>query len=296
MTESGASVVSEPWTVGRVLGWALKDFRDRGLENPRLDAELLLCHALGLDRIRLIVESQRPLAPTELGRYRELIKRRRQSEPIAYILGEREFYGFDFKVDARVLIPRPDTEVLVDVALERTRERDMFGNALDLCTGSGCVAIAFAKRRPTWRGAALDLSEDALALAAENALRLGAIFGLRFAAGDLYSPLGPEERFDLVTANPPYIPEADVAGLETQIKDFEPRIALDGGPDGLALIRRIVDGARAHLVPGGVLALETQFDQGPRVRELFERAGFESVDLRRDYGGRDRVVSGRAPA
>ncbi len=282
---------TEPWTIGRVLAWAAGDFRARGLESARLDAELLLGHALGLDRIRLIVEHQRPLAPGELSRYRDLIKRRRSGEPIAYILGVREFYALPIRVDARVLIPRPDTETLVEVALERTQSRSMFGNALDLCTGSGCVAIAFAHARRTWRVTGVDASPDALAVARDNALRLGTVPGVRFVDGDLYEPLAAE-RFELITANPPYIPDAEVEELEPGIRDFEPRLALAGGSDGLSVIRRIVAGAPERLSPGGVLALEVGHDQAGRVSELFEQAGLSSIERRRDYGGHERVVSG----
>jgi release factor glutamine methyltransferase len=281
------------WTVERVLGFATDDFKSRGIESARLDAELLLCHTLKLDRVRLILERKRPLAREELGLYRELIKRRRTREPMAYILGEREFYGHSFRVDARVLIPRPDTETLVDVAIERTRERSMFGSALDLCTGSGCVAIAFAKRRPTWRTTGVDLSEDALLVARHNALRLGAVFNVAFASGDLFESLPAETRFDLITANPPYIPSRDVDELEPGIRDFEPRLALDGGGDGMALLGRIVSEAVARLEEGGILAVEVHHDQAPRVSELFEKVGLRGVERRRDYGGHERVVSGR---
>lgn len=284
---------TEPWTIGRVLAWATTDFRSRGMESARLDAELLLGLALGLDRIRLIVEHQRPLAPDELSRYRELIKRRRSGEPVAYILGVREFYGLPIRVDARVLIPRPDTETLVEVALERTQSRSMFGNALDLCTGSGCVAVAFAHARRTWRVTGVDASPDALAVARDNAQRLGLVPGVRFVDGDLFEPLGADERFELVTANPPYIPDAEVAELEPGIRDFEPRLALAGGSDGLSVIRRIVAGAPRHLSTGGVLALEVGHDQAGPVSELLEQAGLSSIERRRDYGGHERVVSGR---
>jgi release factor glutamine methyltransferase len=150
--------VSEAWTIARVLKWAADDFRKRQNPSPRLDAELLLAHALGHDRIRLVLDSERQLDTAELGRYRELIQRRRSGEPIAYILGRREFYGLSFATDQRALVPRPDTEPLVEVALERTRARSMHGRALDLCTGSGCVAVSFAKARPTWRVTATDIS------------------------------------------------------------------------------------------------------------------------------------------
>lgn len=295
MSAPAESSATETWTIAKVLAWATEDFRGRGVESARLDAELLLSEALGLDRIRLIVESRRPLAPAELGTFRELIKRRRAGEPIAYILGRREFFGLSFRVDARVLIPRPDTEALVEVALERTEHRYMFGNALDLCTGSGCVAVSFAKRRPTWRVTASDLSEPALALAFENAQRLGTVFGMRFVAGDLLAPLAADERFDLITANPPYIPEADVAALPAGVRDFEPKLALSAGADGLSVIRRILAEGVGRLQPGGVLAIEVQYDQAPRVAELFAGAGLVAIEKRRDLGGHERVVSGRAP-
>jgi len=282
---------NEPWTIARVLKWAADDFRKRNNPSPRLDAELLLAEALGTDRIRLVLDSERTLDGAELGRYRELIRRRRSGEPIAYILGRREFYGLSFVVDRRALVPRPDTEPLVEVALERTRARSMHGAALDLCTGTGCVAVAFAKARPTWRVTATDVSSETAELAWENARRLGVVFTLGVEVGDLFAPVA-NRRFDLVTANAPYIPRGELAGLDVDVRDFEPRLALDGGDDGLDLVRRIVAGAPAHLAPNGVLALEIGHDQGARVTALFEQAGFRELSLRRDYGGRDRVVSG----
>jgi HemK-like putative methylase len=167
---------------------------------------------------------------------------------MAYILGRREFFGLEFRVDRRVLIPRPDTEALVEVALERTRAAYMFGNALDLCTGSGCVAVAFAKQRPTWRVTATDISEPALGLAFENAQRLGTVFGMTFSAGDLFAAVAAAERFELITANPPYVSAPEVLKLDRGIRDFEPAVALGSGADGLDLIRRIVTGAAHEVV------------------------------------------------
>jgi release factor glutamine methyltransferase len=287
--------VSEAWTIARVLRWAAEDFAKRKSQSPRLDAEVLLAHALRTDRVRLVIESERELEPSELGLYRSLIERRRRGEPVAYILGRREFFGLDFVVDRRALVPRPDTEALVEVALERTRPRSLYGRALDLCTGSGCVAVAFAKSRPTWRVTATDISTDAVALAWENARRVGVASCLATIAGDLFAPVA-QERFELVLANPPYIPTADIAGLDADVRDFEPRRALDGGTDGLDLVRAVVGSAPRHLVPGGVLAVEVGFDQAPRARALFEAAGFTSIESRRDYGGHERVVSGIAPS
>ena len=285
------SATSEPWTIARVLGFATDDFRKRNNPSPRLDAELLLTDALGIDRVRLVIESDRRLSDAEPGLYRSLIQRRRTGEPVAYILGRREFYGISFAVDRRALVPRPDTEMLVEVALERTNARSMYGRALDLCTGSGCVAVAFARARPTWRVTASDVSRDALGLAWENARRAGAAFSLRVVEGDLFAPFDGE-RFELITANPPYIPSAELGELAPDIRDFEPRLALDGGADGLDVVRAVVRGASAHLEPNGVLALEVGYDQAPRATELFERAGFVEVRVQKDYGGHERVVSG----
>ncbi len=286
---------SKTWTIQRVLSWATDDFKERGFDSPRLEAEVLLSHVLGVDRVRLILDAPKPLAPEELSQFREVIKRRRGGEPVAYIIGEREFYGYSFRVDRRVLIPRPDTEVLVEAALEATKGRELSGRALDLCTGSGCVAIAFKKKRPTWDVTASDVSEEALEVARENALRLGAVWGLRFVPGNLFDAVGSEEEFDLVTANPPYIPSGDIPGLQPDIRDFEPRAALDGGAGGLDFIPRIARGAWERLTSGGTLAIEIGAGQSNDVAEEFERVGFVNVSRHRDYGGHERVVSARRP-
>jgi release factor glutamine methyltransferase len=280
----------QTWTVEALLRWATDDFRSRGIENPRLDAEVLLGHALGTTRIQLLIDAKRPMEAEELGRFRELVKRRRAKEPVAYLRGQREFFGRVFRVDRRVLVPRPDTETLVTVALERTRASSMSMRALDLCTGSGCVAISLARERPTSSVLGTDLSADALAVARENALRLGA-YNISFVAGDLFAPV-TGRRFDVITANPPYIATGEIEGLQPDIKSFEPRLALDGGADGLALLRRIALEASSYLGEGGVLAVEIGSDQGAAVRALFEEAGFTAVEIGRDYGRLERVVSG----
>jgi release factor glutamine methyltransferase len=291
---SQSTATDDVWSVRRVLSWAADDLKKRGNDSGRLDAELLLGRVLKLDRIGLIMQSERTLAPAELNGFRELFKRRRSGEPVAYLLGEREFFGIALRVDARVLIPRPDTERLVEVALSRTRERSMLGRALDLCTGSGCVAIAFARSRPTWSVAAVDVSPEALAVASDNAHRTGAIRNVRLLEGSLFAPV-QGERFDLITANPPYIPSAELSELPIDVRGFEPQLALDGGPDGLDLVRDIAARAPQHLTPGGLLALEICADQGPRATEILRQHGYVEVELARDLGGRDRVVSGYGP-
>jgi release factor glutamine methyltransferase len=298
--------VSEPWTIKRVLAWAADDLRERGGETPRLDAELLLAQVLGASRIQVLTDPDRPLAKEELAGYRELHKRRRQGEPVAYLLGVREFYGRAFRVDKRVLVPRPDTETLVDVALERTTERSLDARVLDLCTGSGCVAITLACERPTWSVLGTDVSEGALEVARDNAARLGAAPRAYFQHSNLFDAIvlsaepgdddGPQRRFDLVTANPPYIAESERDELPVTVRAFEPHLALFAGPDGFDLIRAIVARAPDFLEPEGVLALEVGAGQAPRVAELLTARGFSGVDVRKDYGGIERVVSGIAGA
>lgn len=286
------STTPKSWTIASLVKWAVEDFRARGIENPRLDAELIVAHALGIDRTRVIIDGARPLEGAELSKLRELVKRRRSHEPIAYLRGYREFYGREFKVDRRVLIPRPDTEALVDVALARSSHVSLSMRMLDLCTGSGCVAVSVARQRPTGKVVASDLSPDALAVARDNALRLGA-YNMAFVESDLFANI--QGKFDVITANPPYILTSDIEGLQPDIKEFEPRLALDGGADGLDLVRRIVERAPDHLVPGGVLALEIGVGEAAATQALLEARGFTEVRADRDYAKIDRVVSGLRP-
>jgi release factor glutamine methyltransferase len=289
----GGGEGGEVWTIRRVLTWSIDDLKKRGFPSPRLDAELLLAYVLGADRVRLIIDADRPLMKDELTRYRELHQRRRAGEPIAYLLGVREFYGRPFRVDRRVLIPRPDTETLVEVGLTRTRHLDLAARVLDLCTGSGCVAISLSRERPTTCVLGLDLSPDAIAVARENMVRLGAV-NCALGVSDLFAALeGRRVHFDLITANPPYIPDEEIPGLQLDVRAYEPHLALSGGADGLVLIRRIVAEAPAHLALGGVLALAVMAGQAPSVRPLLEAAGFVDIEVQKDLGGHERVVSGR---
>ncbi len=289
----------DPWTIEAVLKWAADDFRARGIEGPRLDAEVLLAFALGSTRVQLIVDGKRPLVPEELARFRDLVKRRRAREPVAYLLGAREFYGRRFKVDRRVLVPRPDTETLVDVALRRTRHIALGMRALDLCTGSGCVAVTLGRERPTAHVVGTDVSGEALAVARENAARLGA-YHVSFAEGDLFGALAAfaawpgfaDARYDVITANPPYIAAGEIPTLDADIREHEPRVALVGGDDGLDLVRRIVFEAPRHLRKGGVLAQEIGQGQAEAVRALYAARGFVHIETTLDYARIERVVSG----
>jgi release factor glutamine methyltransferase len=230
--------------------------------------------------------------PEELGRFRDLVKRRRSHEPVAYLLGSREFYGRPFRVDRRVLIPRPATETLVEVALARSARVSLSARVLDLCTGSGCVAVSLARERPTTHVHATDLDADALAVARDNAFRLGA-HTVSFGQGDLYDGLrAPFGRFDLIVANPPYIPTGDIPGLSVDIRGFEPRVALDGGGDGVSIVARVIEGAPRFLAREGVLAVEIGAGEADAVARMFEQRGFSDVRRTRDYGKIERVVSG----
>ena len=282
----------DPWTIESLLKWAADDFRAKGIDSPRLDAEVLLGWATGKTRIQLVIESKSELNGEGLARFREAVKRRRTHEPVAYVLGEREFFGRMFRVDKRVLVPRPDTEALVEVALERTRHLSMCMRALDLCTGSGCVGITLARERPTTQIVMTDLSAEALAVARENALRLGA-YNLALFQGDLFAAINPNLRFDIIVSNPPYIASAEIPTLMADVRDFEPKLALDGGKDGLDLVRRIVKEAPAHLEKDGIVALEIGFDEAERTRAIFSEHGYADIETKRDYGKIERVVSAR---
>ncbi|XXF80419.1 peptide chain release factor N(5)-glutamine methyltransferase [Myxococcaceae bacterium GXIMD 01537] len=285
--------MSDIWTIRKVLTWTAQHFEKRGVDSPRLTAEVLLAHVLKTGRVRLYVDLDRPLSKDELGAFRGLIERRMAGEPTQYLTGVREFYNRPFKVDARVLIPRPETELLVEAALHRL-PKDAPGRALDVCTGSGCLAISLAAERPQATVYATDLSADACAVAKENAQALGVADRVHILQGDLFAPLPPDALFDVVVSNPPYIATAEIDTLSPEVRR-EPRMALDGGPDGLALIRRVARGARKHLVPGGLLAMEVGETQGPALIEVLQGEGYVDVRVEKDLERRDRMAFGTQP-
>ena len=272
-----------------VLRWTTARFEKHGLASPRLDAELLAAHAFAMSRIELYAHFDRPLSASELASYRDLVSRRLAGEPVAYLLGHKEFWSLDLLVDSRVLIPRPDSETLLEEALDRVAGSGAGLRIADVGTGSGALALALAKERPEAQVFATDISPDALAMARANAERLG--LAVSFLEGDLNQPLGPAGRFDLIVANLPYIPSADIDGLAADVRS-EPRLALDGGADGLALMRRLVAAAPELLQPAGCLALEVGADQAGAVEELLRGAGLGDIRCRRDLAGIERVVSG----
>ncbi len=276
----------EVWTPLKVLEWTTGRFADAGNPSPRLDAQVLLAHVLDCDRVSLYTNFDKPLKEEELRQYRELIRRRLAGEPTAYLIGEKEFWSLAFTVDERVLIPRPDTELLVEVALELARARGASPRIAEIATGSGAVAIALAKELPDATVVATDLSAGALAVATANVERHGVGDRVELREGDLLAPLAGE-RFDVLVANLPYVPTGDLPTLSAEVR-CEPRGALDGGPDGLDLLRRLCAGAAAHLAPGGAIALEHGFDQGPGVRALL--ASLAGATTRTDLAGQPRVT------
>lgn len=253
-----------------------------------LENRILLCHALGLARVALITQSERALSADEAARLDALVQRRLQGEPIAYIVGEREFFGLPFKVGPGVLIPRPDTELIVELALERLPPR---GRLLDMGTGSGAIAVACAHSRKDAAVTALDVSEDALAIARANAAANGA--RVAFLRSDWFAALGAQ-RFEIIASNPPYIAAGDPHLTQGDLR-FEPSGALTDHADGLSALRIIVDGAPAHLEPGGWLLLEHGYDQAEAVRALLAARGFAEVQSWRDLAGIERVSGGRLP-
>ena len=253
-----------------------------------LENRILLCHALGLTRVSLITQSERALTDDEAARLSALVARRMHGEPIAYIVGKREFFGLDFQVSQAVLIPRPDTELLVELALERMGRK---ARVLDMGTGSGAIAVAIAHTRPDSIVTALDISEAALDVARANAAANGA--SVRFLHSDWFAALG-DERFDLVVSNPPYIASGDRHLSEGDLR-FEPAGALTDHADGLAALRIIATGAPQYLESQGWLLMEHGYDQADQVRELLSGLGYAQVQSWRDLAGIERVTGGRLP-
>lgn len=308
----------ERWTVLSMIRWSADYLAAKGVEEARLDGEHLLAEALGLNRLQLYLQYDRPLTEEELGRFKPLLLRRAKREPLQYVLGRASFRELELVTDPRVLIPRPETEVLVQIVLDWCDERiasrgevgergrvaetmdDGEGGAkgwsgLDVGTGSGCIALSLALEGPFTRVVATDPSAEALEVAGINRDEhdLGETVELR--RGALFEPLGRHERFDVVVSNPPYVAEATRSELAPEIVDWEPAGALFAEEDGLAVLRALVEGAPAHLVPGGLLALEVGAGQAGRVTRIVEAAGaYRDGRIHRDLSGRARIVTATA--
>ncbi len=282
-----------PWTVRRVLGFTTQHFDKRGVDAPRLASELLLAHVLRLDRVRLYTDLDRPLDKGELAAYRALIERRLEGEPVQYLTGRREFYGRTFQVDPRVLIPRPETELLVEAVLRALPASGAL-RLLDVATGSGCIAVTLAAERPQATVLATDLDAGCCEVARANAEAARVASRVEVRQGDLFAPVETEPPFDAVVSNPPYVRTGELPGLQTEVRR-EPRLALDGGPLGLSVLSRVVDGAFLHLVPEGFLALEIGEEQGAAVRDLLQERGYEAVRIEPDLERRNRMAFGTRP-
>ena len=267
---------------------------DKGVDAPKLSAQLVVAQALGLDRLGLLLAMDRPLTPDELDVVRPLVARRGHGEPVAQILGVREFYGRDFAVTPATLVPRPETEGLVDRVKELFPDGRLAAFA-DLGTGSGCLAVTLAVEFPQAVGLALDASPDALALARQNAARHNVGERLTFVDGDFTALPGLDGGYACIVSNPPYVSEAEYRECSREVRDFEPKSALVPGPTGLEAIPVVAATARKSLAPGGWLLVEIGWRQGPDAAALVASAGFVDVAVRRDLAGRDRLVEGRRP-
>lgn len=285
--------MEKTWTPLSVLEWTTRRFEEAGAASARLDAQVLLAHVLKCDRVHLYTHFDKPLAADELAAFRELIKRRLAGEPIAYVVGEKEFWSLPLAVDSRVLVPRPDTEVLVQVALDLARRSEPIYIA-DIGTGSGAIAIALARELPNAQVIASDVSGGALEVAAANAMRHGVDERIKLVMGDLMNGLPPTAQFHLLVANLPYIPAGDIATLSPDVR-HEPRAALDGGPDGLDLVRRLIGDAPSRIIAGGHIVLEHAPDQAQTVAGMLADE-FDDVITRKDLAGRARVTYAKQTA
>ena len=282
---SGAKV----WTVLELIRWTADHFASREIENPRLDAECLLAHALGTTRLRLYLDFEKPIAEAERAPFRELVRRRADERvPVALLVGTKEFWSLELEVGADVLVPRPETETLVELALRRAPGPEAELSVLDLGTGSGAIAIALATELPKARFTATDVSPGALELARRNAEKHGVADRIRFLEGDGFAPVAGE-RFDMVLSNPPYVAERAEATLPPELR-HEPRAALFSGADGRELLARLATDAPAFLADGGFAAFEVGSDQAEWFRDQLAEVGLAEPTVHRDAAGRPRVV------
>jgi release factor glutamine methyltransferase len=284
----------EIWTIKKLLDWVSGYFADKGVDAPRLSGELLLCHVLGLERIQLYTLFDRAVDPPQLAALRALVKRAGEHEPVAYLVGRCEFYSLPLKITPDCLIPRPETEHLVEKAILFLRQREGAQHVLDLCTGSGCIATAIAKNVKEVQIVATDISDAALKVAAENIEKLKLAETVKLLCGDLFDPIieGLDAaRFDLIVSNPPYVSEPEYAALDKNVRDYEPKDALLAGADGLDVYKRILEKVEDFLKPDGALMMEIGYAQGKAIRELLEQTGiFKTIAIEKDFANNDRIA------
>ncbi len=290
---SSESVSSKQWTILTLLQWATGYFKTKEIDSPRSTAEILLAETLGVKRIELYLGYDQPLKKAELARFKGLIQRRVQNEPVAYITGIREFWSLNLSVGPEVLIPRPETECLVEkvIAWIQQERAGKAGDLLELGTGSGAIVLALASELPDWRFWATDQSPEANVIAHQNARANGLEQRVSYWVSDWFAGIDDHRHFDLIVSNPPYIPTADIEDLQPEISRFEPRMALDGGVDGLQDLKQIIFSAPNFLKSGGALFLEIGYNQADAVREIAQKTNaYAPMDLFQDYSNLDRVV------
>jgi len=285
-----AKAPPQSWNVRELLRWTTDYLGKKGIESAAFEARLLMGHALRCTAIEVVTRYDEEPNESDRGTFRELVRRRVDGWPVAYLTGTKDFYLLKFDVTPAVLIPRPDTETLVQFAIDHLKQLAK-PSILDLGTGSGCIAVSIAHRCKTANILATDISPDALSVAVANARKHGVESQIRFAKGDLFSAVPEGSKFDVIVSNPPYIAPSEIETLATDVKDHEPRLALDGGPDGLAYYRRIAAEAGLYLSSGGFLALEIGYQQDEAVRGILATQGDWAVGTTlRDMAGRNRVV------
>jgi len=283
------------WTIQKLLNWVTAFLEDKNIDSPRLSAELLLSHVLALKRIELYTQFDTVVEQHHLAVLRNLVKRAGQNEPVPYLVGKTEFYSIELQISPDCLIPRPETELLVERATEFLRKRQGPQLVCDLCTGSGCIAVAIAKNFPDAHITATDISDAALSVAARNIEKHALTDRVNLLCGDLFDPLIPQldkSPFDLIVCNPPYVSTSEYEALEPNVRNYEPRLALHAGPDGLDVYKRIAERVDAFLKPDGALMLEIGHAQGPAVRQLLESAApFTNIRIEKDFQNNDRIVT-----
>ena len=287
-------------TIQEVLKKAVDQFQTKNINTPLLDAEVLLCHVLGVERWHLYVNRNRMLSAEQQQGYEGLLEKRMQGIPVQYLTHRQEFMGLDFYVEEGVLIPRPDTEILVEKVLDwvkiHGKDKEQIRIA-DIGTGSGAITVSLAKYIPKAFVYSVDISEQAQSIGKKNARSLGTDERIRFLLGDLLKPLGEqglENQLDILVSNPPYIPSEEIETLQIEVAQYEPRLALDGGKDGLDFYRRLVEGGHGFIKDGGLIALEVGHNQAEAVKKLMERQDFYAdIEKIRDLSGIERVVAAR---
>jgi release factor glutamine methyltransferase len=309
------NLAMQTWTIQKLLNWVTEHLTDKGIDSPRLSAELLLSHVVGLKRIELYTQFDKAVDKQQLDKLHDLVKRAGQNEPIPYLVGKTEFYSLELNVTPDCMIPRPETELLVERAIEFLRTRSgrnsTMGNTLqkgsisngartatqfvcDLCTGSGCIAVAIAKNFPDARIIATDICDAALAVAAGNVEKHQLGDQITLLCGDLFDPIMPQldvNEFDLIVCNPPYVSTAEYEKLDRNVKDYEPKVALFAGVDGLDIYRRVIEKADRFLKPNAALMLEIGYAQGPAIKKLLEQtSAFAEIRIEKDPHNNDRIA------